>query len=84
MSSGSITEMGTKYIIKGICEFNSLDDIKNVIVAYKSPLVDPADKQPSIINDRVPVFLKDVASIHYENKTPENSKPPIFLNKEME
>ena len=72
ISSGSITEMGTKYIIKGISEFNSLDDIKNVIVAYKSLPDESETIQSSPINDKVPVFLKDIADIRFQNKIPDN------------
>lgn len=72
MSSGSITEMGTKYIIKGISEFNSIDDIKNVIVAYKEPTDEAGTASSSVIDESVPVFLKDIAEVKYENKKPEN------------
>ncbi|HDY90167.1 MAG TPA: efflux RND transporter permease subunit, partial [bacterium] len=63
ISSGSITEMGTKYIIKGISEFGSLNDIKNVVIAYREPSVESGEIQSSFINDKVPVFLKDIADI---------------------
>ena len=63
-SGGSITEMGLKYIIRGIGSFSSLDDIKKVIVT---------DKQSEENSDeRIPVFLEDVAKITYKNKDPEN------------
>ena len=70
-SGGSIVEMGTKYIIKGIGEFQSLDDIGKVIVAYKQP-ESLLPTQSASLTERVPVYLKDVARIHFENKDPEN------------
>ncbi|MFC1725281.1 efflux RND transporter permease subunit [candidate division KSB1 bacterium] len=72
ISSGSITEMGTKYIIKGISEFKSLDDIKKVIVAYTEPSVPAEEVQSSLVQDKVPVFLNDIAEIKYQNKIPDN------------
>ena len=69
ISSGSITEMGTKYIVKGISEFGSLEDISKVIVAYKQPEV---LETSSPIQERVPVFLKDIAAIKYKNKISDN------------
>jgi len=69
ISSGSITEMGIKYIVKGISEFGSLEDIGNVIVAYKQS---DATEQASLIRDKVSVYLKDIAEIKYENKIPDN------------
>jgi HAE1 family hydrophobic/amphiphilic exporter-1 len=63
-SSGSIVEMSLKYVIRGIGEFSDLEDIKNVIVG----------ERPAVGNESelVPIFLKDVADIYYENKEPEN------------
>ncbi|MCK4858137.1 MAG: efflux RND transporter permease subunit, partial [candidate division Zixibacteria bacterium] len=36
ISGGSIVEMGLKYLIKGVGEFSDLDDLRNLIVAYKT------------------------------------------------
>jgi hydrophobic/amphiphilic exporter-1 (mainly G- bacteria), HAE1 family len=67
-TGGSIEELGRKYIIKGIGEFKSLDDISNTIVARKSNQNTIGEHLEKI----VPVFLKDVAKISFENKEPEN------------
>jgi len=71
MSGGSIEEMGRKYIIKGVGEFKSLRDIEEVIVTYKT-----AEQNLSVQNEavskRIPVFLKDVATVSLINKEPEN------------
>jgi HAE1 family hydrophobic/amphiphilic exporter-1 len=63
-SGGSIVELGLKYVIKGVGEFSSVDDIRNVIIA----------KKPSAIDETklIPVFLKDIADIYFKNKEPEN------------
>lgn len=67
-AGGTITELGKEYIIKGVGEFKSLDDISNVIVANK--IVD----EPGFagVKKTIPVYLKDVARITYKNKEPEN------------
>ena len=69
VSGGSIVEMGRKYIIKGISEFQSTDDIGNVILAYRRQ-TSAAGAQEA--QTRVPVYLKDVARIELANKEPQN------------
>ena len=70
VSGGSIVEMGLNYIIKGVGEFNSLEDISNLIITYKTPevLTDTA----SATGEKTPVFLKDIAEIEFRNKKPDN------------
>lgn len=70
-SGGSIVEMGRKYIIKGIGEFQSLDDIGRVIVSYTQQQGTGLTAQSGSA-DRVPVYLKDVANIYFKNKDPKN------------
>lgn len=67
-TGGSIEELGKKYIIKGMGEFKSLQDIANTIVTK-------INNQQGFGNqnqESVPVYLNDVAQIKYENKEPEN------------
>lgn len=71
-SGGSIVEMGRKYIIKGVGEFQSISEIGNVIVAYTQPQAIGTTAQTTSTTERVPVYLKDVAKITYQNKDPEN------------
>ncbi|MFZ5517351.1 MAG: efflux RND transporter permease subunit [Candidatus Zhuqueibacterota bacterium] len=72
-SGGSIVEMGLKYVIKGVGEFQSLDDIGNVIVAYKTHQSATATGTAvDQVSQRVPVYLKDVATLSLKNKDPEN------------
>ncbi len=67
ISSGSITEMGTKYIIKGVSLLNNLDDIRKIIVKYDVS-TNPVTGKIS----GVPVLLEDVATVVFKNKDPEN------------
>ena len=69
---GSIVEMGRKYIIKGIGEFQSIEDIGDVIVTYKQSEQQAGVSQSSAVYERIPVYLKDVGKIHFKNKDPEN------------
>lgn len=70
VSGGSIVEMGTKYIIKGISEFGSLADISQVIVTFGQPEQEPGAAVSS--EKKVPVLLKDVAEVSLQNKKPDN------------
>jgi HAE1 family hydrophobic/amphiphilic exporter-1 len=71
-SGGSIVEMGRKYIIKGVGEFQSIEDIGNVIVTYAQPTSLTTGVQTSQTTERVPVYLRDVAKLSFKNKEPEN------------
>ncbi|RPI03027.1 MAG: efflux RND transporter permease subunit, partial [Calditrichaeota bacterium] len=68
VSGGSIVEMGKKYVIRGVSEFQDLENIGQVVVSYQQPV----DVAGSAVGEPVPVFLKDVADIRFENKEPEN------------
>jgi len=71
-SGGSIVEMGRKYIIKGVGEFQSIEEIGNVIVTYAQPTSLTTGVQTSQTTERVPVYLRDVAKLSFKNKEPEN------------
>lgn len=70
-SGGSITEMGMKYIVKGVGVFQSLEDIGRIIVAYRSgeEMTGRAERPKT---EQVPVFLDDVATIEFRNRDPES------------
>ena len=70
VSGGSIVEMGTQYIIKGVSALQSLDDLENLVVGYAQPL--NAAGQPDATQTKVPVFLKNVGRVAYQNKDPQN------------
>jgi len=72
ISGGTIVEMGTQYIIKGIGEFQSLDDIKNLIIDYRSQQNYQEISLQDSSAQRVPIFLKDVAEVNLSNKEPIN------------
>ena len=65
ISGGSIVEMGLRYAIRGVGELESLEDLKNLIIAYKSD-------ESGETTDRTPITLKDVADVGYMLSEPEN------------
>lgn len=74
VSGGSIVEMGTKYTVKGVTVLEDINDLQNIIVGFKQP----ASSSPSTAStastssSRVPIYLRDVATIKTGNKDPEN------------
>jgi len=78
VSGGSIVELGKKYIIKGVGAFQTLDDLKNLIVAFKKSSThenlnqNSSTMQNTSPADKIPVFLRDVAEVSFRNKEPEN------------
>lgn len=73
VSGGSIVDMGTKYVVKGVSVLKDLSDIENIIVGFKqASAVTNAASQTSSSSSRVPVYLSDVATITISNKDPEN------------
>ena len=76
VSGGSIVDMGTKYVVKGVSILEDLEDLENIIVGFKQPASGTAAlNQGSAIassTERVPVYLRDVAKIRFANKDPEN------------
>ncbi len=85
VSGGSIVDMGTKYVVKGVSVLEDTDDLRNIIVGFKSPAQASTGQAAAAgqavagqaagqtaSGERVPVYLRDVAGITFENKDPEN------------
>jgi len=76
VSGGSIVDMGTKYVVKGVSVLEDLEDLQNIIVGFKqssaqgTPL--PSGSSAAQPSERVPVYLRDVADVRFANKEPEN------------
>ncbi len=69
VSGGRISEMGLQYIVKGVSLLNNTDDFENLIVGYKAVRQETAG-QTSV--EMAPVYLRDVATVSFGNKEPEN------------
>ncbi len=65
ISGGSIVEMGLSYIIRGVGELESLEDLRNLIVAY-------AAEETEETTDKIPITLRDIAEVGYVLSEPEN------------
>jgi HAE1 family hydrophobic/amphiphilic exporter-1 len=76
VSGGSIVDMGLKYVVKGVSVLKDINDLRNIVVGFKqaasSASASGQTATASSVSDRVPVYLKDVATIKYENKDPRN------------
>lgn len=75
VSGGTIVEMGKKYIIKGVSVINEIEELEDIVIAYKEPQQGQAaisGLQNASNVDKTPVFLKDIAKVSRKNKDPDN------------
>ncbi|MCG8410269.1 MAG: efflux RND transporter permease subunit [Bacteroidales bacterium] len=73
VSGGSIVEMDKKYIIKGTSLVESIQDIESIVIAYKNTGGKKAETDAKEkVENKAPVFLKDVANVRFKNKKPQN------------
>ena len=84
VSGGSIVDMGTKYVVKGVSVLEDLGDLENIIVGFRQSSsgetagttgagsISTSTSASTSASTRVPVYLRDVARIGFENKDPEN------------
>jgi len=83
VSGGSIVDMGVQYTIKGVSVLTDIEDLKNIIVGFRQAgaAAGTSATAASAIaaTSRVPVYLRDVATVSLMNKDPENI---VFLNGE--
>ena len=73
VSGGTIVNDEIQYSIKGVNLLESLEDVSNIIVAFKTPANTTGSENVSAsANVKAPVYLKDVAQIRLRNKDPKN------------
>jgi HAE1 family hydrophobic/amphiphilic exporter-1 len=77
ISGGRVSEMGLQYLVKSSTVFVSIEDFENLIVGYKPVTVQGNSAAASTNtntnpNDKAPLFLKEVASVKFENARPTN------------
>jgi HAE1 family hydrophobic/amphiphilic exporter-1 len=75
VSGGSIVDMGTKYTVKGVTVLAELKDLENIIVGFTQTSANTgtiAGQTATKASEKVPVYLRDVATIKMENKDPKN------------
>ena len=66
ISGGSIVETGKRYIVRGISELEQVRDLEEIIVKMGA-----SDEESS--GERIPVLLRDVATVTYSLKEQENA-----------
>lgn len=72
VSGGSITDLGIRYIVKGVSVIQEVEDLKEVIVAFRQEGAETAAAGQTAATGRTPVKLGDVAKIYMANKDPLN------------
>jgi HAE1 family hydrophobic/amphiphilic exporter-1 len=73
VSGGSIVDLGLKYVVKGVSVLENLTDLENIVVGFKQSSVQAAAAAATgTSTTKVPVYLRDVATIKLENKDPQN------------
>ena len=78
VSGGTIVDMGLKYVVKGVSVLKDISDLENIVVGFKQPASGgsiPVQSTVSVspsVSGRVPVYLRDIATIKFANKDPEN------------
>lgn len=78
VSGGTIVDMGLKYVVKGVSVLKDINDLENIVIGFKQTaasgtVTTPATSiMPASASGKVPVYLRDVATIKFANKDPEN------------
>ncbi len=77
VSGGSIVDMGLKYVVKGVSVLEDIKDLENIIVGFRQTSSEASvtavrDPSAAPASEKIPVYLRDVATIRFENKDPEN------------
>ena len=76
VSGGTITDGDIQYTVKGVNLITSLQDLENIIVAFKENSSggssSSSESTSSASKTKAPVYLKDVATVSIRNKDPEN------------
>lgn len=80
VSGGTIVDEDIQYTVKGVNLIRSIEDIENIIVAFKEPSANSgtsaetasAESASGKTNVKAPVYLKDVGQVVQMNKEPDN------------
>jgi HAE1 family hydrophobic/amphiphilic exporter-1 len=75
VSGGSIVDMGTKYVVKGVSVLENMEDLEDIVVGFRqsgqNQVSSLQDQNNVATAERVPVCLRDIATITFANKEPE-------------
>ena len=73
ISAGRVSELGMQYLIKSTTQFTNEADFENLIVSYRATEAATGGTATRATNtNQAPVYLREVATISFENERPEN------------
>lgn len=74
ISGGRVSELGLQYLVKSSPMFNTEADFENLIISYKPTraVAGTAVQNGSGDTENAPLFLREVASVKFENARPDN------------
>lgn len=79
ISGGRVSELGLQYLVKSSSLFTSAEDFENLIVGYKAinkqetaASTNNAGSAAEATGDKAPLFLREVATVSFENARPDN------------
>lgn len=72
ISGGRVSELGLQYLVKSSSLFAAERDFENLIVGYKPVSVETNGTEDAASSDKAPIFLREVATVSFENACPEN------------
>ncbi|MBQ7824310.1 MAG: efflux RND transporter permease subunit [Bacteroidaceae bacterium] len=76
ISGGRVSELGQQYIVQGVNMLTDISDFENLIVGYKpinaTSTSTTSSTSTSSTEASAPIFLKDIATVSFENKRPDN------------
>lgn len=80
LSGGRVSELGQQYIVQGVNSLTDISDFENLIVGYKAvnststgeTTSTSTSTSTSTTETSAPIYLKDLATVSFENKRPDN------------
>ncbi|MBP5645967.1 MAG: efflux RND transporter permease subunit, partial [Bacteroidaceae bacterium] len=72
VSGGRISEQGFQYLITGSNTLTDETAFGNIIVGYRNTESSPGQVGEFETASMAPIYLRDVATIHFENRAPDN------------
>lgn len=72
VTGGRITEQGAQYLVTGSNTLTDEAAFGNIIVGYRNTEAEAGQVSEFQSASMAPIYLRDVATIHFENREPEN------------
>lgn len=72
VTGGRITESGAQYLVTGSNTLTDETAFGNIIIGYRNTEAEPSQVSEFQSASMAPIYLRDVAAIHFENREPEN------------